>query len=100
MLKDRYPQKLSIQEANLLFDTISHTFQNYGNTKVVQLQLPLAVIEPFYKRLSGALLLPNGKVRISLRKTEALAFHTLYMANIITSNFVTEPINTTIHKTL
>lgn len=84
----------------MLFTAIGQTFERYGDTKETELMLPLAVIQPFYKRLSGALLLPNGKVKVSLRKTEALAFHNLYMTGIIINCYLTAQINTEIHRTL
>ena len=100
MLKNRYAFKVFQVEANLLFMTLANTFVTYGRTKDTELQLPLAVLEPFHKRLAGALIFPSNKMRVSLRKTEALAFHNLYMSGIIASNFTTEQINTEIHKTL
>ena len=100
MLKDRYALKMQIMEANLLFDSIAKVYEHHGDTKILALMLPLAVIQPFYKRLSGAMLMPSGKVKVSLRKAEALAFHNLYMNGIIRSNLITSEINTTIHKTI
>lgn len=100
MLKNRYVFKVLQVEANLLFLTIGDTFSRYGATKDTELQLPLAVLEPFHKRLAGALIFPTNKMKVSIRKTEALAFHNLYMSGIIASNFTTQQINTEIHKTL
>lgn len=100
MIKDRYPLKLEIVEAHMLFAAIGQVYERFGDTKTPALMLPLSVIQPFYKRLSGALLLPNGKVKVSLRKTEALAYHNLYMSGIMINSILTAQINTEIHRTL
>jgi hypothetical protein len=87
-------------EAQLLQDTLAYMYEMSGNTKEATLMLPLTVMQVVHKRLVGSLAFPSETMKFHLKKTEALAFHNMYMSGIIKSNFVTACINKEIHCTL
>lgn len=100
MLKDKYRFKLSQHEAQLLRQNIENMFVRYSATAELELQLPLAVMMDFQKRLVGALLFPADKLKIYLKRTEAIAFQLLYLNDIIKTDLVTMQISYEIDHTL
>lgn len=100
MLKEKYNYRLLFVEAQSLQTTFSKVFEIYGQTKEIRLMLPVSILKDVQKRLIGSLSFPEEKIKFSLKRNEALAFHALYMSGVIDSTFVTQQINTEIHKTL
>lgn len=100
MLKEKYSYRLLFVEAKSLQDSFSKVFELYGQTKEIRLMLPISILKDVQKRLIGSLSFPEDKIKFSLKRNEALAFHALYMSNVIETSFVTQQINTEIHKTL
>ncbi len=100
MLKDKYRFKLSQYEAQLLRQNIENMFVRYSAVAELELQLPLAVMMDFQKRLVGALLFTADKLKIYLKRTEAIAFQLLYLNDIIKTDLVTMQISYEIDHTL
>lgn len=99
MLKKRYSHQLSSNEIHVLSLSIQQAFEKPAVTKEISVWLALAVLTKVLSRIMITFYSP-GLIKFSLNQSEALAFHLLYMKGIIPSNFITEQINTPIHKTL
>lgn len=101
MLKEKYRFKLTPPEAQEIINELSLMYTNFGNTTNVNYQLPLTVLQEPFKRLGVSMMVrTTPHVRLTLKKSEALAFHSLFMIGIIRANFLTAAINHEIHKTL
>jgi hypothetical protein len=100
MLKDKYRFQMSYGEAQALHNEIQKTFVAYGSAKELEVQLPLATLMDFQKRLIGLLLFPQPKIKLYLKRTEALAFQILYMGNSIESTMETMQLAHSIDTTL
>lgn len=100
MLKDKYRFVMSPAEARELHQQIQKTFLTCGNAKELELMLPLSCLMDFQKRLVGALLFPQTKIKLYLKRPEALAFQILYLGNSIETTHETMQLAHSIDITL
>jgi hypothetical protein len=99
MLKNRYSLKLSSNEVHVLSLSIQQAFEKQGTSKDLSIWLALTVLQKVLNRTAITFYTP-GQILFSLNQSEALAFHLLYMKGHIPSNFITEQVNTPIHKSI
>lgn len=100
MLRDKYRFKLTKEECWELYNTIQKAIATHGNTKDLELMLPIAVLADFQVRIHTKLIFPAHQIKIFLRRTEALAFMTLYNTNIIETTTETLQISHAIDTTI
>lgn len=100
MLKERYKYKLRQLDVQLLSGAMDALFSNYGNTKDVELMLPIVVLKDFKMRLAGQMVFEKESTPLFLKSTEALAFLSLYKCKIIESNLATTDMAHQIDRTL
>lgn len=100
MLKDKYKFELAHQEAIALRQQIQKTFGEYDNAVELEVKLPLSVLKDFQVRLAGQLEFPKSKIKMHLKRSEALAFQVLYMGSMIESTHETMQLAHAIDTTL
>ncbi len=98
MIREHYKFKVSTQEANNLKAVLNEMYCIYGNTKELELMLPLVALLPLYKKLNGMFM--QTQYNIKLNRTQAIAFVVLYRSNLIELTAETNIIFTTIDRSI
>ncbi len=100
MLKSKYKFKLSEHQTLLLNSAVDLLYARYGNSKDLELQLPIVVLMDFKMRLAAQMVFPKLQTPVYLKPAEAVAFMMLYRSGLICTNLTTSMIAHHIDRTI